>query len=147
MRAAGNDLQVDFVQFMKSGDSGEVKVLKKVPQIRYWCPGEHPFVMSHGPDVVHYEHAEKALKYALDAIDRGTYLLICDEILDTIIFNLLQKEQVLDLMERCKGRVELVLTGRYAPWEFIGLADYVTEFIQIKHAYYEGEKARKGIEF
>jgi cob(I)alamin adenosyltransferase len=50
-------------------------------------------------------------------------------------------------MKKCKGKAELVLTGRYAQWEFIGLSDYVTEFVQIKHAYYEGAKARKGIEY
>jgi len=147
IRAAGNHLKVDFVQFMKSGDSGEVAVIKQIPQIKYYCPGEHPYVMSHGPEAVHREHAEKALHFALGAIGRGTQVLICDEILDTIIFDILKKDQVFDLMKRCKGRVELVLTGRYAPWEILGMADYVTEFVQIKHAYYEGSKARKGIEY
>jgi len=39
------------------------------------------------------------------------------------------------------------MTGMSAPIEFIELADYATEFIQIKHAYYMGAKARKGIEY
>jgi cob(I)alamin adenosyltransferase len=147
IRAAGNHLKVDFVQFMKSGDSGEVALLKQIPQIRYFCPGEHPYIMSHGPEAVHREHAEKALSFAKGVIERGTQVLICDEILDTIIFDILTKDQILDLMKMCKGKVELVLTGRYAPWEIMGMADYVTEFIQIKHAYYEGSKARKGIEY
>jgi cob(I)alamin adenosyltransferase len=147
LRGVGNNLKVDFVQFMKSGDSGEVAMLKEIPRITYYCPGEHPYIMSHGPEAMHYEHAEKALNFAMGAIERGSQILICDEILDTIIFETLKKDQILDLMKKCKRKVELVLTGRYAPWEFIGLADYVTEFVQIKHAYYEGAKARKGIEF
>ncbi len=147
VRAAGNHLKVDFVQFMKSGDSGEVAVLKQIPHITYYCPGEHPYIMSHGPEAIHHVHAHKALDFAGGAMGRGTQVLICDEILDTIIFNILKKDQVLDLMKGCKGKVELVLTGRYAPWEIMGMADYVTEFIQIKHAYYEGAKARKGIEY
>ena len=146
-RAAGNDLQVDFVQFMKSGDSGEVATMKRIPNIRYWCPGQHPFIMSRGAEAVHYEHAEKALKHALEAVERGTHLLVCDEILDTIIFELLQKDRVRDLMERCKKKTELVMTGRYAPPEFVEFADYVTEFTQVKHAYYKGARARKGIEY
>jgi len=132
---------------MKAGNSGEVAIFDKLSDVRYWCPGEHPFIMSHGPDAVHYEHAAKALEYAFAAVERGTHLLICDEILDTVIFQVLEKEQILDLMKRCKDNVELVMTGRDAAPEFIRFADYVTELVQIKHAYYAGARARKGIEY
>ena len=103
--------------------------------------------MSKGPQEVHFEHAQKALGYALEAAEGGAQLLVCDEILDTIIFKVLQKEQVLDLMKKCKGKTELVLTGREAPPEVMELADYATELLQIKHPYYAGARARKGIEF
>jgi cob(I)alamin adenosyltransferase len=147
VRAAGNDHQVDFVQFMKSGTSSEVAIFEKIPNIHYRCPGKHPFVMSRGPEKAHHEHAAKALQLAFEAIDSGTHLLICDEILSTLIFDLLKKEQVLDLMARCRNKVELVMTGIDATKELINLADYVTEFIQIKHPYYSGARARKGIEY
>ena len=147
VRAAGAGLHVDFVQFMKSGNSGEVAVFEKIPNIHYQCPGKHPFILSRGPDAVHYDHAEKALKSAVDAIENGTDLLICDEMLDTILFNLIQKDQIIGLIEKCKGRVELVMTGRDAPAEIVELADYVTVFVQEKHPYYTGAKARKGIEY
>jgi len=74
-------------------------------------------------------------------------LLLCDEILDTLIFGLLKEEQVRDLIEKCKGTIELVMTGADASWSLIEMADYVTEYKQIKHAYYAGAKARRGIEF
>jgi cob(I)alamin adenosyltransferase len=140
-------MRVDFVQFMKSGNSGETGILKKIPNIDYFCPGKHPFILSRGPEIVHYEHAEKALAYSLEAVKRGTHLLICDEILNTILFKLLQKEQLLELMKVCKRKVELVMTGRDAPPELMRLADYATEFVQKKHPYYSGAKARRGIEF
>jgi cob(I)alamin adenosyltransferase len=132
---------------MKSGKSGETGILKRTPNINYLCPGKHPFIMSRGPEMVHYEHAEKALAYSLEAVERGTHLLICDEILDTILFKLLQREQILELIKKCKRKVELVMTGRDAPPEFMRLADYATEFVQKKHPYYRGARARKGIEF
>ncbi len=138
---------MDFVQFMKSGNSGEVVIFDKLADIRYWCPGKHPFIMSQGPDPVHYKHAAKALEYAFAAVEKGTHLLICDEILDTVIFGVLEKDQILSLMERCKNKVELVMTGRDATQEFVRNADYVTELVQIKHAYYAGARARKGIEY
>jgi len=147
VRAAGAGLCVDFVQFMKSGNSGEVVILEEIPNIHYWCAGKHPFILSKGPEKIHYEHAAKALRYAFEATENETELLICDEILDTILFGLLQKKQILRLIEKCKNRVELVLTGRDAPPEFVELADYVTEFLDVKHPYYKGFRARKGVEY
>ena len=43
--------------------------------------------------------------------------------------------------------MELVLTGRHAPREFIELADTVTEMKEIKHPFMKGVLARKGIEY
>jgi len=147
IRAAGSGLQVDIVQFMKSGTSAEVAIYKQIPNIRYWCPGKHPFIMTNGPRPVHFEHAAKALNFTFEAIERGTNILICDEILDTIIFNVLQKEQLLKLIKKCKNKIELVMTGINAPADIMEMADYVTEFVQVKHAYYSGARARKGIEY
>jgi cob(I)alamin adenosyltransferase len=50
-------------------------------------------------------------------------------------------------MERCRKKIELLMTGRDAPQELIDLADYVTEFVQVKHPYYCGVRARRGIEY
>lgn len=147
MRAAGSRLAVDFVQFMKSGNSGEVTVFRNIPNLHYRCPGHHPYILSRGPEPIHYRHAEDALRFALEAVDGQTQVLICDEILNTTIFGLLREEQILDLMGRCSGNIELILTGRNGSQPIIDRADYVTEFIQIKHPYYEGAKARRGIEY
>ena len=50
------------------------------------------------------------------------------------------------LKEKPKN-VELILTGRYAPKEIIGLADLVTEMKEIKHPMQKGITGRKGIEY
>lgn len=147
IRAAGEGLQVDFVQFLKSGTSAEVGIFNRIANIHYWCPGKHPFIMSRGAQPVHFEHASKSYQFALDAIDNGTQVLICDEILDTLLFDLLKPEQLIALAERCRSRVELVMTGRNAPRRLVDAADYVTELVQIKHPYYKGARARKGIEY
>ena len=75
VRAAGRNLQVAFIQFMKSGASGEVAILKQIPNIRYQCPGKHPFIMSGGPQAIHYEHADKASDYALAAVANHSQLI------------------------------------------------------------------------
>ena len=147
IRAAGVGFKVNFIQFMKSGNSGEIIIFANIPNIRYQCPGRHPFILSRGPDEVHYKHASEAFGYVLKAVEEGSQLLICDEILNTLVFGLLKEEQVRDLIEKCRGTIELVMTGVNAPVELIELADYVTEYKQIKHPYYAGAKARRGIEF
>jgi cob(I)alamin adenosyltransferase len=147
VRAAGAGKQVDFIQFMKSGTSGEVTVFNQVENLRYWCYGDHPFIMSSGPDPVHHEHAERALEYAFQAVEDGSELLLCDEILDTLLFGLLEIADIVRLVKTCKRQVELIMTGRHVPWEVFELADYATELVQRKHPYYQGFRAREGIEF
>jgi len=146
-RAAGKGLGVVFVQFMKSGTSSEVAVFRQLPNVEYYCPGKHPFILSKGPGPIHYRHAAQALDRARRAAEEPIQLLICDEILNTLIFGILPKEDLLDLIERCRSKVDLVMTGRHAPREIIEAADYVTELIQVKHPYYKGVRARKGIEY
>lgn len=146
-RAAGEGLSVAFIQFMKSGDSGEVKIFRQIPNIAYYCPGKHPFILAKGPEPVHFRHAELSLEHARRTTEDSFQILVCDEILNTLIFDLLPKEAIMDLIMRCRGRVDLVLTGRHAPPDIIDAADYVTEMIQVKHPYYKGVRARKGIEY
>ena len=43
--------------------------------------------------------------------------------------------------------MDIVLTGRRAPKEFIRLADGVSEIRKIKHVFDRGIKAKKGIEY
>ncbi len=146
IRAAGEGLKVSFVQFMKSGRSGEASIFKKISNISYLCPGPHPFILSKGPEKIHYQHAEKALEYAYEAA-KNSELLICDEILNTTVFGLLPKDKLMALVKFCKGKVELVMTGRDAFPALLQEADYVTEFVLRKHPYYRGARARKGIEY
>lgn len=147
VRAAGAGLDVTWVQFMKSGDASEAEVLRNTPLVDYRCPGKHPFILSAGPKSIHYEHAESALWMAKEAAKKGATVLICDEILNTVVFGVLNKSQLLDLMDACRGRTELVMSGVDAAPEIIASADYVTEFVQRKHPYYSGHLARRGIEY
>ena len=91
----------------------------------------------------------ETLAYAFEAVEaeRRPDLLICDEILDTIIFGLIREHQLLGLVRKCKRKIELIMTGRSVPADLMDLADYATEFVQIKHPYYKAGMARKGIEY
>ena len=147
IRAAGVGLKVNFIQFMKSGVSGEAVIFADISNIRYRCPGKHSFIRSGGPEVAHYEHAAEAFRYAVEAAEDKTELLICDEIMNALIFGLLKKEKIFKLIDMCRGKTELVMTGASTPAEIVEQADYATEFRLIKHPYYSGARARRGIEF
>jgi len=56
-------------------------------------------------------------------------------------------EQVLAIIDRRAGHVEVVLTGREAGEELRARADLVTEMRLVKHPYERGIAARKGIEY
>jgi cob(I)alamin adenosyltransferase len=78
----------------------------------------------------------------------GRYdLLILDEIFVAIHKGLITTKQVLDLLEKKPGSLELILTGRYTPSEIVQRADLVTEMRMIKHPFNQGIAARCGIEY
>jgi cob(I)alamin adenosyltransferase len=56
-------------------------------------------------------------------------------------------DAVLELLKAKPEKMEIILTGRYAPPELYEMADLVTEMNEIKHYYNTGIEARKGIEF
>lgn len=74
-------------------------------------------------------------------------LIIFDEINYAVKFGLLSVEQVVDLLKNKPQRLHVVLTGRDAKPEIVEMADTVTEMRVVKHAYQQGIKAARGIEF
>ena len=54
---------------------------------------------------------------------------------------------IIDLLESRADGVEVVLTGRNAPEEFVQYADYVSYIDTVKHPFDKGVSARKGIEW
>ena len=74
-------------------------------------------------------------------------MVILDEINVAIDYNLVSLEDVLKLVEEKPEKVELVLTGRYAPPELVKIADLVTEMLEIKHPYQKGVLGRKGVDY
>ncbi|MBU2550966.1 MAG: cob(I)yrinic acid a,c-diamide adenosyltransferase [Proteobacteria bacterium] len=147
VRAAAAGLNVHFVQFMKPGDSSEVAALENMPGIQYYSPGKHPFIIKGRIEPVHLEHAKKALDRAWEAARGRTQVLVCDELLNTLLFGVLTPDDVLALIQACRGRVELILTGRVAPPEIFEAADYVNEIVKRKHPYDQGVPSRRGIEY
>jgi cob(I)alamin adenosyltransferase len=45
------------------------------------------------------------------------------------------------------SHVNVVLTGRNAAAELVEVADTITEMVKVRHAYDQGIRARRGIDF
>lgn len=78
----------------------------------------------------------------------GDYdLLILDEITYAMTYGWVPVEEVVAGLRDRAPRTNVIITGRDAPAEIVELADTVTEMRKVKHAYDQGVKARKGIEY
>jgi len=149
VRAAGNDLTVYFVQFMKNYPYGEVKLLQNLsPHITLKRYGTDDFVFKkEAPSEDLIREMQKGLAEAEQAMLSSEFdLIILDELLVSIYFKLFSTERVIQFLKKKPKNVELILTGRYCPEPIIGMADLVTKMKEVKHYYQKGVRARRGIE-
>lgn len=169
LRAVGHNLSIYIIQFMKSGDSGEIFAINKhLPNIKLVQFGKnaiadkqlqiHEFGNPHIPkDLGNYkflsdeeekEPARRALEHAFNIATARTHdILILDEINYALSKKLISVEEILELIKTKNKNTELILTGRNAPPEIVEIADYVTELNEISHPYQKNIMARQGIDY
>jgi cob(I)alamin adenosyltransferase len=148
-RAAGRELMVCMIQFMKGG--GPYGEHLAAPRLAPWLTivqtGREGWVNKDHPDPEDKRLAAEALQTAKSALTGGKYdLIILDEINGAVSFGLLNVDEVLELIAMKPAGVELVLTGRNADEKIIEAADLVTEMREVKHYYKAGVTSRLGIE-
>ena len=74
-------------------------------------------------------------------------LLILDEVTYAVAYGWVPVEDVVAGVRDRAPKTNVVMTGRNAPPELVDVADTATEMVKLKHAYDEGIKAIKGIEY
>ena len=147
LRAAGAKLKVFIAQFVKGMEYSELDAIKRYDDyITLKQYGRNAFI--HGePTEEDFDAARKGFDELKDAILSGEYsLVIIDEANIAIYYKLFSVEDLISLIDKKPGHVEIVITGRKADPKIIERADLVTEMKEIKHYYKNGVKARKGIE-
>jgi cob(I)alamin adenosyltransferase len=173
LRAVGQGFKVYMIQFMKSGDTGELFSIKKyVPHITIVQFGKDALIEKQlkmfefdgkgdisptGPEDGYYyfppdseekEPARRGFEHASRIILSGKYdLVILDEINCVMDKGLLDTQKVIELLRNKPEHVEVILTGRGMPPEIKAIANLVTEMVPRKHYFHEGVLARRGIEF
>lgn len=148
LRAVGAGMKVFIAQFVKGMPYSELDVIRDyLPGIEIRQYGRGCFIV-HSPSPEDVDAARVGFYHVSEIVMSGTYdLIILDEIFIALYYQLIDLQDVLDMLDRKPIRLELVLTGRYAPREIIDKADLVTEMTEVKHYFNSGVEARKGIEF
>lgn len=151
VRAAGRDLKVLFVQFLKTMSTGERTSLKQLSNITLApCPVELKFTFTMSEEEkencarlmgeIFRVSAEKSIVGKFD-------MIILDELLTAVSLNMVSHAEVYEFLSNAPQTLEIVLTGHEVPEKFSVLADYITHFVNEKHPYQRGIPAREGIEF
>jgi len=148
LRAIGANKKVLLIQFLKDGQSSELKAIKKLKNFDLKVFGKKGFISKNNLTQKDFDLATQGFNFVQKEIQSKKYnLIILDEINMAIYFGLLKEKDIIDLIKKTPPKTELILTGRQASKKIIQLADLVTEMKQIKHYYKKGIKMRKGIEF
>lgn len=166
VRAIGAGLKVFILQFVKakkpkdgkrleSGEwplSSEILFFEKFAKSQVTCEqvGEG-FVGILGDKKereTHIKEALRGLERAREIIVSNKYqLVILDEILSAVELNLLTEQDVLDLIHYKPENLHLVITGHKRFKKIFAVCDTVTEMKMLKHAYYQGVLAQRGVDY
>ena len=147
LRAAGAGLNVFIGQFMKLGDYSEINAFRMLSDsIKVEQFGRKRRI---GQEMEEADRvcAQKGLDRIKAVIKDERYdLVILDEINYAMGMGLISTDKVIEIIKGRPPDQEIVLTGRDAPGDIIGIADLVTEMRMVKHYYNIGVRSRRGIE-
>lgn len=150
LRVAGYEHQILIYQFLKNNLSGERRILEVLPQVTL-LKGKKEVKFS--SKLTAQERAEygiyyqKAMEDILDLARCQDYQVIfLDEILTAIHLGYVEEDTLVSLIDLCRGKKEVILTGHYLSPRIFDLADYVSHIKKEKHPFDAGLAARKGIE-
>lgn len=147
LRAAGAGLKVYIAQFLKKGDTSEIKALQRLSDaITIEQFGLGRFIRNR-PTNEEIRAAQQGLEKIKKMMASGTYdIIIVEEGNVAVSCGLFSIQDLIDLIDAKPATVELVITGRNAAPEIIRKADLVTEMKSIRHYFDKGVTARVGIE-
>lgn len=149
MRAAGHGMKVFFLQFIKgSWKYGEMDAFERFSDLIDFQVIGRGFTWKSDNLDKDRETARGAWEKAKEAIFSGKYqMVVLDEFTYTLLYNMLDIEEVVQVLSEKPVELHVVVTGRQAPDEICGMADLITDMLPVKHPLKEGIAAQKGVEF
>ena len=148
VRGVARGWQVAVVQYLKSGTwrTGEEKVGTQLG-VDWWAIGEG-FTWDSDDLSEDQAVAQQAWAHSRALIEAGEHtLVILDEITYPMNWGWIDTAEVVATIAGRPSQVNVVCTGRNAPAELIDVADTVTSMDNVKHAYDQGIRAKKGIDY
>ena len=149
LRALGYNHKVGVVQFIKGQQlSGEELYLKNIlPDVQFYQMGTG-FTWDTQDRSSDIEAAEKTWSVAQGMLkDKTLDLVILDEITYMLSFKYLDTDTIINSIKGRPFGQSVVVTGRGGGSRLREIADTVSEVKEIKHAYNNGIKARKGVDY
>jgi cob(I)alamin adenosyltransferase len=148
-RALGWGQRVAVVQFIKGTQpSGEELLLREsFPDIPFYQMGtgftwdSQNFAGDQAAAERTWAEAERLLQ------DPELDLLLLDELTYMLSFRFLDEARVLAALQQRSPGLSVVVTGRGGGTALREIADTVSEVKNLKHAYEQGSKARKGVDY
>jgi len=147
-RSVGHGLRCGVIQFIKGQwECGEQMLFADNPLVEFQVmnTGFTWETQDRDSDIA---AAEKTWAHGAAMMKNPDFdVVILDELTYMLTYGYLDKEMVLSALENRPQGQHVVITGRSAAKELIELADTVTEVGETKHAFYDGVKVQKGIDY
>lgn len=149
LRAWGRGLRICVIQFIKAegGRWGEVRAAERLGIEWHKCGDGFTWLSKDLEESAAL--AQHGWRLAQEKIASGLYdLVVLDEFTYPLHFEWLSVEEVLGwLRQHRPPRLHLVITGRNAPPALLEYADLVTEMVEVKHPFQQGQTAQAGIDY
>ncbi|MDO5740299.1 MAG: cob(I)yrinic acid a,c-diamide adenosyltransferase [Ornithinimicrobium sp.] len=148
LRSRGRDWPTAVVQFLKSGKwrTGEEAMLRTLG-VEWFSAGDG-FSWESTDLEESRAKAVAAWKFSRELIEAGAHrMVMLDEISYPMNWGWIDTEEVARTLRERPEDVSVFLTGREMPSPIIDVADTVTEMVPVKHAFEQGIRARRGIDY
>ena len=148
LRALAADWEVAVCQFIKSSDwkVGEEKIGRQLGV--EWHAFGDGFTWDSADLEQDKAHARDGWATAKRLIEDGAHqLVILDELTYLCTWGWVDLDDVVATIAGRPPHVSIVVTGRDAPDALVAIADTVTEMTEVKHAYQQGVRAKRGIDY
>lgn len=147
-RSVGHGKKCAVIQFIKGRmETGEYKFFKNHPQIDWHIMG-HGFTWETQNKEQDIAAAEKAWAIAEKLLQDESYdMLIFDEMGYMFKYKYLDTAPVIEALQNRPKMQNVMITGRTIARPLMEIADTISVIDDVRHAFREGVKAQKGIEY
>lgn len=146
-RSVGHGLKAGIIQFIKgTWECGELNLLKQHGVIHHTMKTGFTWeTQNKESDTAAAQVAWAEAKKLLT--DENIHTVLLDELTYMVTYGYIDLEEVISVVENRPSMQHVVITGRACHRKIIELADTVSEVQSIKHAFDQGIRVQKGIDW